>query len=250
MDFSPIDFRNYLGTANDTSDIPDVWEGKVPTPRQHNNAVATAATILLERYSGQEFSVDYFVGNKAFSKGEITLLECFKVAKKLGAVNKKDFPFSSIKEETAVELIEELGDSLYQNSYKIPHYCYLEEFKTIKKLIKLTDVPVVIMVDWYSDTQVRNGIIRSRKNGTYDMQPLLIYGWTERGWKVLNPNNPEWGEDGCAILPYHVPIYECWGIIPPELVTDNIFEIRKPYGSKIGNFFAKVLNKLGYLLGF
>lgn len=250
IDFSPIDFRNYQGFAPSISHIPLTWEGCVPKAREHKNAVATAVTILLESHSGEDFSIDYFIGNKTYSIGAITLLECFKIAHKFGAVKLSDFPFSPKDDETAVELVEEFEDSLIQKSYKVNQYVYLEDFNSIKKLIELTNKPVVAMIEWYSDTEIRKGTIRSRKKGTYDIKPLLIYGWTERGWKVLNPNDPSWGENGCAILPFHVPIYECWGIVPPELVEKKCFIVKKPYSSKVGNFFAKVLNSLGLILGF
>lgn len=55
-----------------------------------------------------------------------------------------------------------------------------------------------------------------RENGYHCM---VIYGWCEKGWKILNSWGKSWGDAGKAILPYTVPLSESWGII--DTVIDN-----------------------------
>ena len=60
-----------------------------------------------------------------------------------------------------------------------------------------------------------------------------------RNGKTCWCGNSFWGDKGRAILPYDIKIKEAYGIV------DNIIndvEIKKPYSSKFGQFFAKIIN--------
>lgn len=242
MELSPIDVRNYVVKTNESMCIPSVLGGKAPKAKAHSNALATAAAILMEQnlLFEKKLSVDWLASNVA----EETPLEYFKVAEYMGAVEQKDFPFQN------PDMVIEFKDELYSKSSKFSNYCLFEQSDDIKLFIQKSQQPVLVIVDWFDDTEVRNGTIRSRKKGKWEIKPLLIYGWTERGWKVLNPNEPNWGENGCAILPFYIPIYEAWGYMPAYLEADGMFKIKRPFSNKIGNFFAKIFNFVANALGF
>lgn len=252
MEFSPIDFRNYTLTCEDKDNIPIIWNGEAPKARKHRNNVATALTVYWGHFLDKEFSIDYLAGNRTFSGrivSDLTIHEALKVIHVFGAVEKSEFPFSPKTDEEAEDLVSDFWFDLNRKGHKLYQYVYISDFDDIKKYIELTNMPVVVGVDWYEDTEVRNGTIRSRKKGEYDGKALLIYGWTEKGWKVLNPNDPDWGNEGCAILPYYCPIHECWCAVPPN-AEDFGLKIRKPFKRKGFRWIAKILNAIGNGLGF
>lgn len=252
MEFSPIDFRNYTLTCDEKDNIPIIWNGKAPIAKEHRNNVATAVAVCLNSTLDKDYNIDCLAGNRTFSGhiiADFSIQEALKVARKFGLVENSDISISFSEDEQAEDFINEFSSNLYGLGHKIYQYAYISEFNDIKKFIEYTDEPVIIGVDWYVDTEVRNGVVRSRKKGEYDGKALLIYGWTEKGWKVLNPNDPNWGKNGCAILPYYYPIHECW-CIPSERLEDCGFTIKKPFKRKGFRWIAKVLNAIGNGLGF
>ena len=68
---------------------------------------------------------------------------------------------------------------------------------------------------------------------------MVIYGWNEKGWKVQNSWGRLWGDDGCCIIPYEMPIREFWAVAD-DIIQD--MQIKKPFSSTFGKILAKILN--------
>ena len=99
--------------------------------------------------------------------------------------------------------------------------------------------PVVMAMEWFDDIKVSDGILTTEKKRSAGGHCMVIYGWNEIGWKVQNSWGKRWGDNGCCIIPYNIPIREFW------TVTDDIIEgmeIQKPFSSSFGKLIAKILN--------
>ena len=71
---------------------------------------------------------------------------------------------------------------------------------------------------------------------------MVIYGWNEIGWKVQNSWGPFWGNKGRVVIPYNVNIREIWGI--KDAAADSSLVLTKPFKTKFGEKFAKILNNV------
>ncbi len=101
--------------------------------------------------------------------------------------------------------------------------------------------PVLIAMEWFEDMEVVDGVLTTNYTNSAGGHCMFIYGWNETGWKVQNSWGEDWGVNGTMIVPYEMHIEECWTL------TDDIIEgvvIKKPFSSKTGKLFAKVINKI------
>ena len=102
--------------------------------------------------------------------------------------------------------------------------------------------PIVMAIKWYSDIRVKDGILTTSKSNYAGGHCMLIYGWNEQGWKVLNSHGKYWGEKGKCILPYDYKLEEAWGII--DTIEGTKIDIKKPFSSQLGKAIALFLNSL------
>ena len=71
---------------------------------------------------------------------------------------------------------------------------------------------------------------------------MVIYGWNEQGWKVLNSHGKYWGKNGKCILPYDYKLEEAWAVI--DTIEGIKIDIKKPFSSELGKTIALLLNSL------
>ena len=113
--------------------------------------------------------------------------------------------------------------------------------KEIKTLL-LEGKPIVMAIKWYKDMKVVDGVLTTTKKDYVGGHCMLIYGWNEQGWKVLNSHGKSWGKKGKCIIPYDYELREAWGVI--DTIKGTNIDIKKPFSSIIGKVVAKVLNTL------
>ncbi len=53
---------------------------------------------------------------------------------------------------------------------------------------------------------------------------IAIIGWDDdlEGWQIVNSWGAEWGNNGCAILPYSYPLMEAWGVSGETISPDDV----------------------------
>ena len=215
------------------------------------NCVAhSIATVIeyfnnLQQNNNEEMSVGYIYGNRinATNTGPgMYTREAIANACKYGDVVKKLFPYN---EETP-EIIdkfnaqsEELFSKGQPNRFTSYYRLYTnDEIKTSL----MQNGPVIFAMKWYDDIKVVDGVITTSQKADGGGHCMVIYGWNEQGWKIQNSWGSRWSNGGRAILPYNIKIREAWGII--DTLTHTETNVVKPYNSKVGSMFAKILNLL------
>lgn len=100
---------------------------------------------------------------------------------------------------------------------------------------------------WDKDTRFTKKPEISQYNGKiYCVEVPNHTLFVRRNGKTCWCGNSDFGNNGCFILPYEMPVEEFWTL------TDDIIEgtyVKKPFKSKIGKMFAKMLNKVANKVG-
>ena len=188
-------------------------------------------------------SVGHIYGNRKTStyKDEgMIMRDALEAVRKYGDVRKELFPYNE-EVPHVINLFERQSRTLFKEGYpnRISQYCRVDSPNAIKSAL-MAGNPVLMAMTWYADMEVVDGVLVTNQLGWEGGHCMFIYGWDERGWKVQNSWGPEWGNQGCMIVPYEYPIEEFW------TVTDDIIEnteVKRPYNSKAGKFVAKIVNK-------
>lgn len=167
--------------------------------------------------------------------------DALDIASKYGDVPHNDFPYNE-ENPRALKLCEEHADELYEvgRPNRISEYCRINTVAAAM-LALMSGAPLLMAMEWYEDMVVENGVLKTNHVGYGGGHCMFIYGWNERGWKVQNSWGEDWGESGKFVLPYEMGVAECWAVL------DDIIEgayVKKPFSSKPGKFFAKVINKV------
>ena len=251
--FSPIDIRDYrLACISNTLELPEEFELKMPKVKNQGNknscvAHSIAITIeyfnILQNNNSSKMSTNYIYGNRTNMNYDGMGMYTRKAVAntcKYGDVYEFDFPGNT----EVPEVIQEFEDNKYHLYDKgVPHRFssyYSVKSKNEIKTALIKHGPVIFVIPWYDDIRAVNGVIRTeQKDKDAGGHCMIIYGWNKDGWKIMNSWGKNWGNKGCAILPYDIKIREAYGIV------DNIVnevEVVKPYSSKIGRFFAKIFN--------
>lgn len=256
--FSPPDVRDYKLVCAGTTmpDFPKEFQletRRVKNQKNVGGCVSFALSEGMEYYNyiqngdDTEFSTAFIYGNRRNSayKGEgMVVRDALGAITKYGDVPEDMHPYL-VEVPRAIDLFEECVDALSPVAYphRITEYVRLKDESSIK-LALLAGFPVPMAMNWYNDMKVdKNGILHSNFNekdygGGHCM---LLIGWNETGWIILNSWGKEWGINGKFTLPYEYPVQEAWAMI------DNNVEgiiIKKPYKSKVGKIFAKIINKV------
>lgn len=256
--FSPPDVRDYKLICAGTA-LPDFpKEFQLETRRVKNQGsvsgcVSFALSEAMEYYNyiqnndDTELSTSFIYGNRRNSKykGEgMIVRDALGAIKKYGTVPYDLHPYL-IEVPKAIELFENNAERLQPVAYPhhITEYVRLSNENDIK-LALLAGFPVPMAMTWYNDMKVNDkGVLHSnfRKKDIAGGHCMLLTGWNEQGWHIQNSWGVKWGVNGKFILPYDYPIEEAWAII------DNNIEgiiIKKPYQTKVGKWFAKIINKV------
>ena len=256
--FSNVDVRDYkLVCAAQAYNFPSEFElqtVRVKNQMSTGSCVAHALSSIIEYYNAiqrndtTEMSVGYIYGNRSNSDHKdpgMIMRDALDVVAKYGDVPYDDFPYN---EETprALRLYERHADELYEVGYpnRISEYCRINTVAAAK-LALMSGVPLLMAMEWFNDMEVVDGVLQTDYVGYGGGHCMFIYGWDERGWKIQNSWGKDWGVDGCFVLPYEMGMAECWAVM------DNIIEgayIKKPFRSKAGKLFAKIVNSVANTL--
>lgn len=252
--FSKPDVRDYkLVCGAKQYDFPAEFEletCRVKDQGATGSCVAHALSSIIEYYNTKqrnddaEMSIGYIYGNRKNSehKGEgMIMRDALDAVRHYGDVPKSDFPYNA-EVPVAIMLYQRSAKDLYDVGYpnRISEYCRIETVNAAK-LALMSGVPLLMAMEWYEDMVVEDGVLKTNFVGYGGGHCMFIYGWDERGWKIQNSWGKEWGMDGKFVLPYEIGMAECWAVM------DDIIEgayVKKPFKSKTGKFFAKILNKV------
>jgi hypothetical protein len=156
-----------------------------------------------------------------------------------------DFP-ENIEVPNAITLFEDRVGELQEKGkrQRITEYCALSTEEDIKMAL-YNNLPVIMVMPWYSDIRVTNGIMFTECANKRGYHCMVIYGWDENGWKVQNSWGNDWGDNGRVIIPYHIRLTEKWSIIDTQTNQPPLnLDIKKPCQSKVGKIVAKIVNKI------
>lgn len=258
--FSTKDVRDYKAVCKNINiEFPEEFEldmGKVKNQGNVSSCVAHSLSTVIEYFnkvqynSDIEMSTGYIYGNRSMTsyKGEgMVTREALNTLRLYGDIEQNKFPYNIEVPEIIVKY-HEVSEQFYEDGYKykIKSYCKLETENDIKQAL-MKNGPVVISMTWYSDIKVISGMLttslsKDKQSGGHCM---VLYGWNKDGWKIQNSWGTKWGNKGCAIVPYNIPIREFWTVVDD---TIDDMEIIKPYSSEIGKIIAKFLNIFWKLL--
>ena len=249
--FSKKDFRDYEAVCTAAIEFPKDFELKMVRIKNQGvigSCVAHAISEVIEYFNSTqlndqtEMSTGYVYGNRTTSThkgvGMVTR-DALKVAKLYGDVPKTDFPYN-VEVPRAIEEYKKVSEELYEVGYpnRISAYAKLTTENAVKQAL-MNNGPVIMAMEWFNDMQVKNGILTTNKKQQNGGHCMVIYGWNEKGWKVQNSWGKLWGDNGCCIIPYEMPIREFWAVAD-DIIQD--MQIKKPFSSTFGKILAKILN--------
>lgn len=253
--FSNIDVRDYkIVCSTSISEFPEEFELKTVRVKNQGSigrCVATALSSIIEYYNqnqngdNTEMSPGFIYGNRTNSdhKGPgMVVRDALDVVTKTGDVPLYDFPYD-IEAPDIIEIYNRKGSHLHDigSPHRISEYCHVDTVIAAKTAL-MSGIPLLMAMEWFEDMDVDNdGVLHTNYIGYAGGHCMFIYGWNERGWKVQNSWSEDWGVNGCFVLPYEMGMAECWAVI------DNIVEgiqIKKPFKTKTGKTFAKIINKV------
>lgn len=250
--FGPKDVRDYriVAGAAQVAEFPKTFELKMRYVKNQMNVsscVAHSIAEVVEYHNFQETNKDiimstgWIYGNRRETnyKGEgMYTRDAVATACKYGCVPLTVLPYNHEVPEAIKDFEDkypEFGE--YATKLRFSYYYRTRKENEIKQAL-LKDGPVVFAIEWYKDNQVVKGVIQrgKQKSGGHCM---VIYGWDETGWKILNSWGLLWGNGGKAILPYDYPIEEAYGIA--DDILEDRDDIVKPYEK---NWFTKAIAKI------
>lgn len=253
--FSGVDVRDYqMVCAVPNIELPDEFEletRRVKDQGQIGRCVATALSSILEYYDFKQNGVDaemspgYIYGNRSNSSHKdsgMIMRDALDIVSKFGDVYAYEFPYDAETPEI-ISYYERDAERLYESGHphRISEYCRVNTVGAAK-LALMAGVPLLMAMEWFDDMKVGDdGVLSTEYIGYAGGHCMFIYGWDERGWKIQNSWSEDWGVNGCFILPYEMGMAECWAVM------DDIVEgayIKRPFQSKIGKSFARVVNKI------
>nr|DAI72170.1 MAG TPA: peptidase [Bacteriophage sp.] len=252
--FSGIDVRDYkMVCAVKEYDFPAEFELKpvrVKNQGDVGSCVAHALSSIIEYYNSvqrndpTEMSIGYIYGNRSNSEHKdsgMIMRDALDVVREFGDVPKECFP-QNAETPAALMLYRRKAKELYDvgRPNRISEYCRINTVSAAKLALS-AGVPLLMAMEWYADMKLVDGVLTTNYVGYEGGHCMFIYGWDERGWKIQNSWGEDWGNNGTFILPYELGMAECWAVM------DDIIEgayVKKPFQSKVGKTFAKVVNKI------
>lgn len=234
-------------------DFPEHFEyhmRSVKNQGQVGSCVAHALAEVAEFYNWaqdgieEKLSVGFIYGNRRNSLSKSSgmyIREALSNLRKHGDVFYNDFKENKEVPEI-ISLFESRFADLEEKAYpnRITKYFRISTDEEIKYTL-MNYGPVVFAMTWYSDIIVNDqGVITTKQDPTKSRggHCMVIYGWNEDGWLIMNSWGTGWGKKGCAVLPYDIKKREVWGV-SDEVSGDARNDVKKP---KIPNWLAKIIN--------
>lgn len=253
--FSIPDLRDYKATTT-VQEFPDSFELEMPEVKNQRNigsCVAHSLALVAEYFNTKEtntelkMSTGYIYGNRLLSsyKGSgMYTRDALKTMTKFGDVSHEKFP-ENVEVPEAIELFDSKVDELQDEglNYKFDSYFKLNDEAAIKAHL-LDGNPVIMSMYWYDDIKIVKGIMQTElvKSESTGGHCMVIYGWNSDGWLIQNSWGKSWGKKGRFVMPYSIPMKESWGVTDAK--SNVTLDIEKPFKSKIGAFFAKIIHKI------
>lgn len=253
---SPLDVRDYRIKA--ISDLPETFElhifKRTKNQGSVNSCVAHALSTVVEYFNYLQYgtadlmSTNWIYGNRrntgSLDKGMVIRFALSNLID-WGDVREVDCK-GNYEVPKCVDAFEAVANTYRKNAekYAIASYFKLHNEQEIKTALKQYG-PVVIGMRWYTDMKTdSNGILTSARKDKDGFHCMVIYGWDEHGWKALNSWGGFWGDAGRCIIPYDFKLSEAWGIEDSNgLEGLERTPIKHPWSTKVGEFFARILNK-------
>lgn len=254
---SDPDLRDYkIATASLMTEFPEEFELDLMPPVKNQgfvgSCVAHSIATVAEYYNKRqhdidnELSVGYIYGNRVWplntTSGMITRFAISNFCAD-GTPYFSDFPLHC-EVPAIIEEVARQKDSLHDKARLCRFTSYVNVSTEQEMKTALMDGnPIIIAVDWYANTKVKNGKVQSDRKEKTGGHAMVIYGWDKDGWKIQNSWGIFWGDGGKAIWPYEYKIRESYAIIDTE---DTHLDIDKPFStdSKFGKWCIRVLNKI------
>ena len=249
---SPVDVRDYrLAKVSQATELPEEFELKMPAVKNQDtisSCVAHSIATTVEYFNikqhddATKMSTNYIYGNRIGHDHDgpgMYIKKAVASTCKYGDVTLKDFPGNTEVPEV-IEMFNKKKDKLYDKGLlsRFSYYYSVKSQREIKTSL-MENGPVIFSIRWYDDMKIEDGILKTDKQGDAGCHCMVIYGWNKDGWLFQNSWGTSFGKNGRAVLPYDIKILEAYSIV------DNIIagvEVKKPYSSKIGRFFAKIIN--------
>lgn len=250
MEFSSFDVRDYKAVST-IEEFPEEFElpmVRVKNQGKVNSCCAHVLSSVVEYFNytqldkRTEMSVGYIYGNRentSHKSNGMILRDALNNLRLYGDVEKKYFPYN-IETPEVIDRFKNQSEELYDKGYpyRISAYYKVKTKEEIKAALK-SGYPIPIGVLWYSDMEVKDGILTTNYKDCKGGHCMLIYGWNEKGWKVQNSWGRSWGISGTCIIPYDMKLHEAWAVV--DTIKEGI-EIKKPFSSDTGKYIAKIIN--------
>lgn len=244
------DRRDYKLATMTSNLYADQYKIKIPRVKNQgsiNSCVAFALSTFLEECYKDEnlkFSTGFIYGYRPddYNQGQgMYPREAIKTLKNVGDVLEKDFNYN----KEMIEIKNLVNDNLDKlialaDEFKIESYARIYNENEIKNcLIQDTLVPISIPVRGSLELD-ENNIIQITDKEITGYHMLIIYGWNESGYLIQNSWGEDWGDSGCAILPYEYEIDSAWAI---STYINNILT-HQTLWQKIISFIKKIIDKI------
>lgn len=250
---SPADVRDFQ-IANDVAcatALPEMFalptpqvknQGPKPTCVAHAGATIVEGFYMIQHLQTIPFSTEWIYGHRYLSFGDgMCLRDALVTLHKLGDVYETDCPGNHDVDE-ARKHVEEVEDALLEKStpHRITRYFRATSINGMKYALFSHGYLLVSM-------NVKNGDYLSGNVWTTKDDDIItgahavvIYGWNSNGWLVQNSWGTGWGDQGRFIIPFDFKFNEVWGL--EDALVEDESDFKKPFSTKIGKFFAKILN--------
>lgn len=253
------DCRDYKLVASATS-LPETYVCSNLPPIKNQEAccscVAHVAAELVEYHYARQhsedtferFSTEFVYGYRpdGYSQGPgMYLRDALKTLKKLGDVTYGALPGNNEVNVAAENVNAKLDDlKTAAKPHAISVYYQCKDTNSIKQAIYKYGPVMASMGIFAGDKLDKKGNYYQDESSEWSgAHCVMIVGWTEDKWIIVNSWGAKWGDKGKFYLPLDHKFYEAWGI------GDNFVEdsLQKPPSVVNVKFIYKLINFVGKL---
>lgn len=233
------------------SNLPPIKDqGQTPACVAYVGAELVEWHYRRQHSSFERFSTEFVYGyrpNGYTQRDGMLLRDALKTLKEVGNVTYDDLPGNNLYKVAAVQVNANLGAlKTLAKPHVITTYFQCKDAAAIKKALMTYGPVMASMGIWKGDKVVKGDYISNQSTEQKGAHCVLIVGWKNDKWVVMNSWGKNWGDKGFFYLPIDFKWYECWGISDTFVESD----IHKPILSntkilyKIVNFIIKIGKKL------